>query len=151
MGDFYGGFFFFKISHLGEIFNLILCLNVTVMDTKAIFYSPEELKKVVRECLHEWSPQKIEQPEILKLSDAAKLLCISPHTLRKHAKNNLIKRHLPDIRGYRFLYTELIKYKVYYHNKSSTGDGKFENENASEISKETDTYLSTLKKKKNND
>jgi predicted site-specific integrase-resolvase len=60
---------------------------------------------------------KSKEPDILKLKPAADLLCISPHTLRKHAKNKLIKCHNPEIRGYRFLRSELLKYSEYYHKK----------------------------------
>lgn len=92
------------------------------MEPRAIFYQPQDLKQLIKECIQEGFNTDIFQnnkqaEEILNLKEAAILLRLSPHTVRKHTKNGLIPRHLPDIKGYRFLRADLLKYQSYYRTK----------------------------------
>lgn len=55
--------------------------------------------------------QKNETEEkILKLQDAAKELCMSPHTLRKYAKKGKIPTVASQVRGLRFLRSDLVSW-----------------------------------------
>jgi excisionase family DNA binding protein len=64
----------------------------------------------------EGSIKKKQQYEknIFSLAEAANYLALSPHTVRKYAKSGKIKRILSDIRGYRFLRTELDRFSSDY-------------------------------------
>jgi hypothetical protein len=90
------------------------------MESKLILFTKSDLKDIINECLQNIreGPKIVSESDVLKLEEAAKLISISPHTLRKHTKRGLLKRHLPEIRGYRYLRSELLRYSDFYRKNN---------------------------------
>ena len=90
------------------------------MESKLILFTKSDLKDLINECLQNSREghKIVSESGVLKLKEAAEFMSISPHTLRKHTKRGLIKKYLPEIRGYRYLRSELIRYSDFYRKNN---------------------------------
>jgi len=87
----------------------------------SITLTPQQLEELMTRVFNELSkklnlnPTKpTDYPEIVGMEDASKFLHIQPSTIRKYVAKGLLKRAMPNIKGYRFFQAELTRFANNY-------------------------------------
>ena len=85
-----------------------------------ITFQSDELKAIISDAIAQGfksfntpnSPPLADK--IYNLDEAAEMLNLSKHTVRKYARLGMLKRAMPNIKGFRFKYQELVRFSSEY-------------------------------------